>query len=178
MQITNSDIAAAVVAEVRRNFNESLRRIQDCIDQLTDDQLWWRPREEMNSIANLLLHLSGNLRQWIISGVGEKPDVRNRPAEFTDRSHRPKQQVLKILTDTLAEMDATLAKLSGDDLLNPRHIQGYDETILSALLHTVTHFQGHTQEIIHMTRQQLGEKYRFEFVPKTEEQMSATGPAL
>lgn len=178
MQTGSADIADAVIAEVRRNFKQSMSRIEHCVDQLTDHQLWWRPREDMNSIANLMLHLSGNVRQWIVSGIGGKPDVRNRPAEFGDRSLRSKQQVLKILRDTLADVDSTLAKLGPDDLLKPRHIQGHDETVLSAMLHTVTHFQGHTQEIIHMTREQLGEKYRFEFVPKTAEQISLNGPAL
>ena len=171
-------IGETVVAEVRRNFKQSMAKIEHCLAQLSDEQLWWRPREEMNSIANLLLHLSGNLRQWLLAGVGGKPDLRNRPAEFADRSRRPKEQVAKILRGTLADVDALLARLTPGELLEKRRIQGYDETVLGALLHTVTHFQGHVQEIIHMVREQLGNSYRMEFVPQNEEQLSATGPAL
>jgi uncharacterized damage-inducible protein DinB len=171
-------IGEAVIAEVRRNFRQSMAKMEHCLTQLSDEQLWWRPREEMNSIANLLLHLAGNLRQWLLAGVGGKPDVRNRPAEFTDRSRRSKQQVANILRETLAEVDALLERLTPQQLLEKRRIQGYDETVLGALLHTVTHFQGHVQEIIHMTRAQLGDTYRVEFVPQNEEQRSAKGPAL
>lgn len=176
--MNTSDLPSSITGEVRRNFAQSFKRIEHCIHQLNDDQLWRRPREDLNSIANLLLHLSGNVRQWIISGVGAKPDVRNRPAEFADRSRRPKGQILKILRDTLDEVDALLAHLPPERLMEHRRIQGHDETVLGALLHTVTHFQGHTQEIIHMTRVQLGENYSFAFVPQGPEQTSAKGPAL
>src|SRR3954452_23792908 len=61
---------------------KGLHKITHCMLQLTDEQVWQRPRPEMNSVGNLITHLCGNLRQWIISGVGGSPDVRNRPAEF------------------------------------------------------------------------------------------------
>jgi hypothetical protein len=172
------ELHSAIIAQIRASFQHSLKKIQHCLDQLSDEQLWWRPREEMNSIANLLLHLSGNLGQWIISGVGAKQDVRNRPAEFADRSRRPKAQITSIFRETLAAVDSTIASLKPDELLAPRRIQGYDQTPLSAMLHAMSHFQGHTQEIIHMTRVQLGVQYRFEFVPSSPDQLSVHGPAL
>jgi len=126
----------------------------------------------MNSIANLLIHLSGNLCQWIISGIGGAADIRNRPAEFTDRSRRSARELLAILRDTVRESDKVLSPLRAGDLAQPRRIQGFDETVVSAALHSIAHFRGHSQEIIHLTRTQLGSSYRYDFIPKGEEQES------
>jgi Protein of unknown function (DUF1572) len=167
--------AAGFVAAMREILSEGLRKIEHCADQLTDQQIWWRPRPEMNSIANLMFHLSGNLRQWLVAGVGGGKDVRNRPSEFSDRSGRGKGDILAILKKTVAEGDAILSKLTPDQLSSPRRIQGFETTVLAAITNTVSHFRGHVQEIIHITREQLGEKYRFDFVPKGKEQESA-GP--
>jgi hypothetical protein len=176
--ITSADLSTAFIEAMRETLSEGMRKIEHCVEQLSDEQVWWRPRGEMNSIANLMLHLSGNLRQWIISGVGGAMDVRNRPMEFADRSGRGKGEVLRILKKTVGEADAALAKVTAEELMSARRIQGYDRTVMKAIAHTIPHFRGHVQEIIHMTREQLGEKYRFDFVPKGKEQESAGGMAI
>lgn len=166
------------ITETRRVLSEGMRKIEHCLAQLDDAQIWWRPRPEMNSIANLMLHLSGNLRQWIVSGVGCIADTRNRPKEFADRSSRSKAQVLAILKKVVAEAETTLAALKPEELIQKRRIQGHDVTVMGAIMDTIPHFRGHVQEIIHMTREQLGEKYRFYFVPIGAEQESAGGVGL
>jgi hypothetical protein len=161
------------VAFVRAAYDvldKGLRKITHCLDQLKDDEIWKRPRPEMNSIANVLIHLSGNLRQWILSGVGGAPDTRNRPAEFSDRSMRPKKQLIDDLEQVVKQCEQVLAKTSASALLETRRIQGFEEQLLSAILSTVSHFQGHVQEIIHMTRMIRGNEYKFDFVPKGKEQ--------
>jgi hypothetical protein len=168
-----SEICDAFIAAARNTLAEGMRKIEHCVGQLNDQQVWWRPRPEMNSIANLMLHLSGNLQQWIVAGVGGAKDVRNRPLEFSDRSIRPKGDVIGLLEKTIAEADAALARLKADQLVSRRRIQGYDTNVIAAIMNTIPHFRGHVQEIIHITRQQLGEKYRFDFVPKGKEQESA-----
>ncbi|MGD0540615.1 MAG: DUF1572 family protein [Tepidisphaeraceae bacterium] len=173
-----SNVATEFVSANCHALSEGMRKIRHCVDQLTDDQIWWRPKPDMNSIANLMLHLSGNLRQWIIAGVGGETDIRNRPMEFADRSNRPKSEILALLAKVVSEADKTLARLTPEQLLSRRRIQGHDTTVLSAITDTISHFRGHVQEIIHMTRVQLGEKYRFDYVPKSVEQQSASGPAL
>jgi hypothetical protein len=171
--VTSSELCVLFVGAMRETLLEGMRKIEHCVGQLDDEQVWWRPRGEMNSIANLMLHLSGNLRQWIISGVGGAKDVRNRPVEFSDRSGRAKGEVLAILQKTVAEADGVLAKVTAEELVSKRRIQGFDETGMSAIVRAIPHFRGHVQEIIHMTREQVGEKYRFDFVPKGKEQESA-----
>jgi hypothetical protein len=168
-------LAPLFVDAARDCFGEGLRKIEHCVEQLTDEQMWWRSREEMNSIANLMLHLAGNLRQWIIGGIGGAQDVRNRPKEFADRSGAPAAELLATLRGTVAEADVVLGKLDADQLGQPRRIQGFDTTVLAAAFDTIAHFRGHVQEIIHMTREQLGGAYKFDFVPQGEEQQLAVG---
>jgi hypothetical protein len=98
--------------------------------------------------------------------------------EFGDRSGRAKWEVLGILKKTVEEADAAMAKVTAEELVSRRRIQGYDVTVMQAIAHTIPHFRGHVQEIIHMTREQLGEKYRFDFVPKGTEQEAAGGVAI
>ncbi len=160
---------------MRETLSEGLQKIDHCASQLNEEQFWHRPRPEMNSIANLCLHLSGNLRQWLIAGVGNQKDIRNRPQEFSDRSNRPKTEILALLQSTVIEADQILSRLTATDLISARRIQGFDTTVLAAITNTISHFRGHTQEIIHMTREHLGEKYQFDFVPKGKEQESAAG---
>src|SRR5262249_11157097 len=84
-----NELATAVGQGLNRELTDALARIQHCLGQLTDEQVWWRPAETMNSVGNLLLHLAGNVRQWIVCGVGGGADSRNRPAEFAERRHVP-----------------------------------------------------------------------------------------
>ena len=162
------------VAAARQCLAEGMEKIEHCVGQLDQESVWWRPEPEQNSVANLLLHLTGNLRQWIVAGVGKAAaDVRNRPAEFADRSGRPKSQVLEGLRSAVRDADAVLAGLTAQQLVERRRIQGYDTNVLAAVFDTVAHFRGHTQEIIHLTRTRLGDRYRFHFVPQGPEQISA-----
>jgi Protein of unknown function (DUF1572) len=176
--MASTNLSVTYIAAARDCLAEGMRKIEHCVSQLNEEQAWWRPRQgegggEMNSIANLMLHLAGNLRQWIISGVGGAKDVRNRPAEFADRSRMPAAAVLAKLRQTVKEADSILAKLGAEELVQPRRIQGFDTTVVAATFDTIAHFRGHVQEIIHMTREQLGSTYRFDFVPKGRERESA-----
>jgi len=168
--MTADELACQVGEEAARELEEALARVAHCINQLTDAQLWWRSAPPLNSIANLMLHLQGNLRQWIISGIGGAPDTRNRPAEFQHRGPLPKQQLLGDLEGTVARAAAVLRRLDAKALTAGRRIQGFEVTGLGAVFHAVPHFRGHAQEIIHITRLQLGDDYRFAWTPNTPEQ--------
>ncbi len=167
-------VGQAFLAEARRRLVASHAKIAHCLAQLDDAQLWWRPQASMNSVANLVLHLCGNLRQWIVSGVGGATDVRNRPGEVAARGPVSGEELARRLEGTVREAESALARLDPARLLEPRRIQGFDETVLSAIFDSLTHLQGHTQEIVHLTRMQRGEDYRFAWVPQSAEQ---AGPA-
>jgi hypothetical protein len=162
----------AYLAAAIQTLQSGLQRIQHCVGQLEDAQVWWRPHETMNSIANLLLHLCGNLTQWIIAGVTQQEDQRNRPQEFAERRYVAKGDLLARLKVTVLEAEKVLAEVAVDQLLEPRRIQGFEGTVLSTTFDSLTHFSGHVQEIIYITRLQLGDRYRFFWVPTTPEQGS------
>ncbi len=166
----HKDVSAAYIDEAIHQLREGLGKIQHCLSQLDEQQIWWRPHEAQNSIANLMLHLGGNLQQWIISGVGGEPDVRNRPREFACRGPIPQKDLWCDLTAIVDAAVAVLDDHAAERLLELRRIQGFDKTILSAIFDSVGHFRGHVQEIISLTRQQLGHAYQFDFVPQTKEQ--------
>ena len=129
-----------------------LPKIERCLEQLTDEQIWWRANEQSNSIGNLLLHLSGNVRQWIISGLGGEPDQRQRDTEFAQREGIPRAALLNLLRRTLLEAGAVLAAFDTSTLLNARKIQGNDVHALEAIFHVTEHFSMHTGQIILLTK--------------------------
>ena len=128
----------------------------------------------MNSVANIILHLCGNLRQWIVAGLGGGMDTRNRPAEFSERGPIPKDELLRKLETTVGEARAKLERQSARALIEIRRIQSFNVTGLAAIFDSVSHFRGHAQEIIHITRSQLGDDYQFAWKPKTPEEGAPT----
>jgi uncharacterized damage-inducible protein DinB len=128
-------------------------KIRRCLAILPADALWRRSDESSNSIGNLLLHLSGNIRQWIVSSVGGAPDHRQRSAEFAALGGGDAESLFAALSATLSEADAVLARLTPEDLETRRTIQGRDVTVLDAVYHVVEHFSLHTGQIILLTKQ-------------------------
>jgi uncharacterized damage-inducible protein DinB len=123
-------------------------KIRAAVEALPPERLWWRPNEQSNSIGNLLLHLSGNVRQWMLSGVARQPDVRKRNMEFAARGGATAPGMLDGLEATLRETDEVLRGLLPSELLEYRLIQGRETTVMEAIYHVVEHFAGHTGQII------------------------------
>jgi len=143
------DVAAEFLARSRRYLAyEYPSKIQRCLDVLPTDAIWRRDDDASNSIGNLLLHLSGNIRQWIISGVGGAPDARQRSAEFDARAGGDAALLMERLLATVREADAVLASLDAERLAEVRTIQGRDVKVLDAVYHVVEHFSMHTGQII------------------------------
>src|SRR4029079_11363099 len=107
-RLAAGELAAAVGTEAANELASALGRIKHCLAQLNDEQVWWRSQPSLNSIGNLILHLCGNLRQWIVAGVGAAIDFRNRPAEFAVRGPIPKEALLHSLEDAVAEATRSL----------------------------------------------------------------------
>jgi hypothetical protein len=170
MAPTTEELAQAVVAETRKRLEESLTKIEHCLSQLDDEQVWWRQSESQNSIGNVILHVCGNLRQWIVSGIGGERDTRHRPSEFSERGPIPTAELLGRLKGVVREACATLSATGPEELLKSRRIQGSDVTGLGAIFDSVPHFVGHTHQIVFITRLQLGDRYEFEWSPSTPEE--------
>jgi hypothetical protein len=172
--MTADELAAAVGSEAANELSSALAKIKHCLGQLTDEQVWWRSHPSLNSVGNLILHLCGNVRQWIVAGLGGAVDSRDRPAEFSEPGPIPKEELLRTLEAVVDEARAVLARQTARQLLEARRIQGFDVIGLKAIFDSVPHFRGHTQEIIGMTRLQLGDAYKFAWTPTTPEQGGPT----
>lgn len=142
-------------------LGELCGRIESCVDKLTPEQIWTRNSENANAVGNLMLHLSGNVRQWIAHGVGGAPDVRTRDVEFDTRGEISAEELKRRLRSTVEEACAVLRSLPPERLTEQRHIQVYDVNLLEAILHVVEHFSMHTGQIIFLTKWLTGEDLGF-----------------
>jgi uncharacterized damage-inducible protein DinB len=148
-----NELGRTFIARSQFHLSEDfLPKIERCLDVLNDEQIWWRANEQSNSVGNLLLHLSGNVRQWIVCGLGGATDSRDRDSEFAQRATIPRKELFSKLTQTVDEAVAVLARLDPDSLLEKRRIQGLDVSMIEAVLHVVEHFSMHTGQIILMTK--------------------------
>ena len=140
---------------------ENLGRNETCMTKLTPRSLWARASENENAVGNLLLHLDGNVRQWILSGIGGAPDTRDRPGEFSARTGADASSLLAKLQGTVGEAVDLIRALPHRRLAEDISIQGYDTTVLSAIFHVVEHFSGHTYQIILLTKRATGKDLGF-----------------
>jgi uncharacterized damage-inducible protein DinB len=166
IQPQGDSAADAFIAESRQSLDSAQQKIVHCLNQLTDDDLYWRPFPSANSLQTIVLHLCGNVRQWIMHGVGGQADVRKRPQEFEDQQPLTKAELLGQLSKTVADADAVLSKFDNGRLTESRNVQGFDSNLLSVIYDCVSHFVGHTHQIVYITRLRVGDAYRFAWVPE------------
>lgn len=138
-----------------------LSKIERCLEKLSDEDMWWRANADSNSIGNLLLHLSGNAKQWIVGGVGGAPDARERQREFDAREGLSRAELLTALKQTLDEVDSVLSKVTPQRLLEKLRIQECDVTVLEAIFHVVEHFSMHTGQVILIAKMLTQRDLRF-----------------
>src|ERR1700757_4619464 len=120
-----NEVGQEFIARSRYHLSKDyLPKIERCLELLSDKQIWWRANPQSNSIGNLLLHLSGNVRQWIVSGLGNSPDARDRNSEFAQREVISRAELLSRLKQTLEDADAVLGRLDPQSLPAKREIQG------------------------------------------------------
>ena len=135
---------------------EHLGRIETCLGKLTEDQIWARGHESENAVGNLVLHLTGNVRQWILAGLGGAPDNRFRDAEFAARQGPPAAELARNLRATVESAVEVIRHLNTAQLTTVRDIQKYQVTGVYAVLHVVEHFAQHTAQIIFGTKMLTG----------------------
>lgn len=135
-----------------KKLNQQALRICECLDRLTDEQLWIRHGEHENAVGNLVLHLSGNVRQWIGCGVGGKADVRARDREFAARGDIAGADLKERLTSVAEEATAIIGGLKAARLAETTRVQNYEMTVLEAIYHVVEHFSLHAGQIFYATK--------------------------
>ena len=127
-------------------------RLRACVESLTGEQIWWRPNPASNSIGNLVLHLNGNMRQWLVDSFNRQPDRRDRPAELAADGTLTGPALLEKLGATVTEGLAVLDRLTDAGLLAPMEIQGYHVTGLAAVYQVIEHFGLHYGQIAYITK--------------------------
>lgn len=145
----------------RKLIEQYWPRLRKAVEPLSTEQIWWRPNPASNSIGNLVLHLNGNVWQWMVASFNGLEDKRDRPAEFNATGDLSASDLLNRLGQTIDEASKVLKRLTADDLLATYHIQGYTVTGLAAVYQVVEHFGLHYGQIIYVTKMQEGRDLGF-----------------
>jgi uncharacterized damage-inducible protein DinB len=140
-----------------RKLQQLTSRISDCLGRLSDDQVWSREGQSQNAVGNLALHLSGNVRQWIVAAIGGFPDVRNRDREFAAREGPSGAALAERLQMTVEEAVQALRRMPASRLKDSLRIQDYEATVLEAIYHVVEHFSQHAGQIMYATKLLTGQ---------------------
>ena len=161
-QLSDS-LACEISLQTIQLLDQSVVKLKHCLAQLDEDELWWRPQPELNSVGNLLLHMEGNLRQWSIVALGSEEDRRQRDREFSATRRLLKSKVWEQVSITVEEAKTVISEVQPTRWLDRLVVQGFDVNVINAVIHTTTHFQGHTHQVILLTRMIRGEGYSFQW---------------
>jgi uncharacterized damage-inducible protein DinB len=127
-------------------------QIRHCVEELSDEQIWWRGNDESNSIGNLVLHVSGSIRHYLCRGIGGFAYDRDRPAEFAERGPMPRQRLLSIFDETIDIARQTLESFDASRLTEASGEPGYQPTLFDQILGVVLHLTIHTGQIVYATK--------------------------
>jgi uncharacterized damage-inducible protein DinB len=133
-------------------FKLNLPRIEKCLDELSEEEIWQRPNRSSNAIGNLILHLCGNITQYVISGLGKQADNRDRESEFSARGSLGKKELKEKITETVNNAIKVFEELSEKDLLETKSLQGFEMSGVANILHVVEHLSYHTGQITFWTK--------------------------
>jgi hypothetical protein len=162
MTETNAELAKVFLAFSRdRLIDRQWTRMKACVAPLTVEQVWWRPNEASNSIGNVLLHLNGNVTQWLVDSFSGNDDKRDRPAEFSADGGLTAAELLERLGATLERAAKVLDRLTTEELLAPYEIQGYKVRGLDAVYQVVEHFGLHYGQVAYITKSLLNKDLGF-----------------
>lgn len=133
-------------------LNENTPRIKKCLDELNEEEVWMRPNDSSNSVGNLILHLCGNIRQYIISSLGGEKDTRERDKEFETKGGKTKAELFEKLTVTVDQAVEVIKKLDEESILEVRSVQGFSYSGVGNIIHVVEHYSYHTGQIAFWTK--------------------------
>jgi len=154
----NAKTEAQEFIEASRLFliDDFLPKLKHCLEDMSDEDLWWRPNEQSNSAGNLVLHLCGNMKQWILNSMGGSAFQRDRDREFSERRAVSKAELIASISGTVTDVDSVLGRLSQPELLERFPVQAYSPSKLQAVYHVVEHFSYHLGQILYIYKMRTG----------------------
>jgi len=147
-------IKDAVISDVKvRIFEECFPRIEQCLEELTIEQIWHKPNRNSNSVGNLVLHICGNIRQYCMTGIGGHTDIRKRNLEFSEKGPFPKADLKLKMKNLLMDISPVLDSIESKVMIEERKVQGFTMNVTSILIHVTEHLSYHTGQIAYYTKQ-------------------------
>lgn len=150
--MNTENVHQEIIEQAIRYFNENTTKVTKCLDQLSEQEVWQRPNNASNSVGNQLLHLCGNITQYAISSLGRREDLRDRDSEFSAAGGISKNELLTKLQHTVNLAIDTFEKLTPEEMLRIRPVQGFDYTGIAVIMHVVEHYSYHTGQIAFWTK--------------------------
>lgn len=155
MNSNSTDPIEEFKSQIIFRLKENTPRIQKCLDLLSEDQIWFQANGETNSIANLILHLSGNIGQYLISSLGEEKDFRNRDLEFSTREGFSKKTLFNKISETCERAILAIENCRPEHFTKSRNVQGFELTGIGICIHAAEHYSYHTGQIALLTKLML-----------------------
>ena len=148
-----SEMRAVVAEGLANEYRQLQKAVHQWVDPLSTAQLWTNPFPFGNTIGHLLLHLTGNLSYYVGAEIAGTGYVRNRPLEFTDDTHRAKDDVLRAFDGAVDMVVKTIGAQSEQDWCTPYTAAGHDAgDRFSIVMHCATHLNHHLGQIIVLAR--------------------------
>ena len=148
-----ADLSKTALEAMRSRITRILpAQIRSCVEELSEEQLWWRPNEQSNSVGNLVLHVSGSMRHYLSNRVGGIRYERDRPAEFAERGPVPRQQLLAVFDETIRQASQVLDSFDTTRFLDATDEQHYVPTVFDAIYNISIHLATHAGQIVYVTK--------------------------
>lgn len=144
--------ATEAIEQCIHRMEENTPRIKKCLDQLTHEEVWAKPNDSSNSIGHLILHLCGNITQYVISSLGGEPDARMRDSEFNTSTHYSKEELFERINSVVSKASAVMRELDHSDILRIRSVQGFKYSAIGIVIHVTEHYSYHTGQIALLTK--------------------------
>ena len=148
----NEEFIKEFIFQAIHRIDENTPKLIACVHELQQDEIWKRPNLHSNSVGNIILHLCGNIRQYAISSLGSRKDIRERDKEFSANGGYSASELMKKLSDTLDEAKSVIQNISAEELLRKRKVQGYTHSGIGIIIHITEHYSYHTGQIIFWTK--------------------------
>jgi uncharacterized damage-inducible protein DinB len=165
-KVSSEKLAAVILEQWKLEVPDNyLKRITESLMELSDEEIWWRANDASNSVGNLMLHLSGNMRQWIIAGLGGAEDIRKRDLEFSEKGPISRAELIEKIQTVVKDASRVIATLSPADLMKRYSIQGFGVSGYEALVHVTAHVAYHAGQIVYVAKMKRAKDLGFTKLP-------------